>query len=294
MKTKTSRCPLLRDEKVIYCKNFPLRKMIPVEKIYQNENLCLKDVHRECPFFDKNRVNLESDLGICPFVGFEIISFCVAYPLKKITANNLMTSPCNTGAQDTCPIYRNLVGKEENKVPAYKGFLIDEKKQYLQNHMWIERHNGKVRIGLDDFGQYVIGEIQKVVLRNIGDKVDVGEWLIKIEVEEGHFELAAPVKGSIVNVNRELTDFPGIINLDPYGSGWIGEVIPESEIYTVGPEEAKRILDADILKFQNLINEFTLSSMPDGGEFLKDIRKKIRDKEKIIQIIRHFLKGKEV
>lgn len=295
MKAKIPRCPLLKDEKVIYCKNFPLRKMLPVEKIFESENLCLKDKHRSCPFFDKDKVSLESDLGICPFVAFEIISFCMAYPVKKIIANHVMTSPCNTDSYETCPVYKNVTGRHrEERVANYKGFIVDESKRYLGNHMWVEKQDGTLRIGLDDFGQYVLGEVKNVVVRTKGEKVDMNDWLVKIEVCEGSFALLAPIKGEIVNVNDELKNLPTKINTDPYGSGWIGEIRTEETFYTISPEEAKRLLDEDILKLQNIIEENSRLNMPDGGEFVKDLRRKVQDKEKVRKIVKDLLNGEEV
>ncbi len=34
-------CPFLREERVVFCKAFPLSKVLPLEKVFDKENLCL-------------------------------------------------------------------------------------------------------------------------------------------------------------------------------------------------------------------------------------------------------------
>ncbi len=45
-----------------------------------------------------------------------------------------------------------------------------------------------------------------------------------IESTKSLLEIVAPVAGKVTAVNMELTDNPGLINEDPYGSGWIAEM----------------------------------------------------------------------
>jgi glycine cleavage system H protein len=295
MRANTKRCPLLKDEKVIYCKNSRLRKMLPVEKIFELENLCLKDTYRNCPLYEEQKVNVQGDLSICPFVGFEIISFCMAFPVKKIVANHVMTSPCTTGGYEACPIYRNLLGRRsEAGFINHKGFLIDGRKEYLENHMWLEKHNGTVRVGLTDFAQYLLGEIESVGLRSRGERIGPSDPLVKIEVHEGFFELYAPISGKIVDVNEGLNDFPKIINVDPYGSGWIADIALENTPLTIDPEKAIGLLERDLLRFQKIVEEIRDPNMQDGGEFVKDLRGKIEDIKKVRRLVRELLNGKEV
>ena len=39
-------------------------------------------------------------------------------------------------------------------------------------------------------------------------------------------EIYAPVAGEVVAVNAALTDAPETLNADPYGEGWICEIVP--------------------------------------------------------------------
>lgn len=112
MKTDIRRCPLLRDEKVIYCRNFPMKKMLPVDRVFEKENLCLQGSYRLCPFFEDEKIKMEHDVKVCPFVRFEVISFCMAFPLKKIVTNHIMASPCNSNTYETCPFYKKAAGME--------------------------------------------------------------------------------------------------------------------------------------------------------------------------------------
>lgn len=290
MRYQKKRCPLLKNEKVIYCRNYPIRKMLPIEKVFENENLCLKESHRECPLYDATKVDPRNESRICPFVDFETMSFCQAYPLKKIAANELIFSPCNSEKYENCAIYRKMAGCE---IQTYKGFSLDSAKSYFENHLWVERKNGSALVGIDDFGQFVVGEVLEVQIREEGEKFSEKEWLFRLKVPEGNFEFLSPFGGMIVEANKNLQFMPQLINLDPYGC-WIAKVKIEGEIFPLGPEEAKRILDSHIERVFRIVQSGGGLTMADGGELSRDARRRIKDRRLISRLIEELLKGREV
>lgn len=52
-------------------------------------------------------------------------------------------------------------------------------------------------------------------------------------------DVFAPVGGTVVEVNESLAERPGLVNEDPYGSGWLAVIEPES------PEEFRLLLTAE-------------------------------------------------
>ena len=50
-----------------------------------------------------------------------------------------------------------------------------------------------------------------------------------VESVKAASEIYAPISGSIAAVNEALEDAPGKVNEDPYGEGWICEILTESE-----------------------------------------------------------------
>ena len=100
---------------------------------------------------------------------------------------------------------------------------------YHPSHVWARIENeGKVRIGLDDFGQRLVGRIYSVKLPEPAMKVtnDRACWVIAHKA--GESRLAATVPGWLERVNDRLLQCPSLINHDPYGEGWVMVIQPEN------------------------------------------------------------------
>lgn len=291
---RTKRCPLLREERAIYCKSFPLKKMIPFERIFQNENLCLKRNHKECPLYSKGMVLMEKELAICPFVGFETVSYCLAFPLKKIAANSIISSPCSSQAYLECSIYKRMAGEvvTERRFTNLHGFKIDETKMYLEGHVWMVKKNGVARVGLDDFAQFILGPVGAVKLRDEGERIGEYEWYMRCEVDAGEIELLAPFSGTVEHVNGRVLETPSLLNLDPYGGGWLFDLKLEGEPKIFPASGVKEYMQKQIRRLEEVLLEKAGITMADGGEFAREIRNLLKDKAS--WLIREFLKGKEV
>ena len=78
--------------------------------------------------------------------------------------------------------------------------------------------------------------------RRSGTRVEVGGVLGEVESTKSVSEIYAPVAGEVVAVNSALADAPEQLNADPYGEGWICEIVPAD------PDRAStRLLDAGAL-----------------------------------------------
>ena len=63
----------------------------------------------------------------------------------------------------------------------------------------------------------------------VGARVESGSMFGEVESTKSVSELFAPVTGEVVAVNEELEAAPEKVNEDPYGEGWICEILTESE-----------------------------------------------------------------
>ena len=61
----------------------------------------------------------------------------------------------------------------------------------------------------------------------------------EVESTKSVSEIYAPVAGEVVAVNGALTDAPETLNSDPYGEGWICEIVPTD------PASLDTLLDSD-------------------------------------------------
>lgn len=102
--------------------------------------------------------------------------------------------------------------------------------RYSIDHEWVRVvGNGRVRIGITDYAQDALGVVVFVETPEVGARVESGSMFGEVESTKSVSELFAPVTGEVVAVNEELEAAPEKVNEDPYGEGWICEILTESE-----------------------------------------------------------------
>ena len=99
-------------------------------------------------------------------------------------------------------------------------------RKYSREHEWIAVDGDTARVGITDYAQDALGDIVYVDLPAVGARVEVGGVLGEVESTKSVSEIYAPIAGEVVAVNAALGDSPELLNTDPYGAGWIGEIAP--------------------------------------------------------------------
>ena len=95
---------------------------------------------------------------------------------------------------------------------------------YDEKHSWAKIDGDIAIIGVNDFTQYLAGEISYVDLPMEGDEFKVGDAIGTVETGKWLGKYYAPVSGEIVEVNEALEDDASLINSSPYGDGWIVKI----------------------------------------------------------------------
>ena len=103
-------------------------------------------------------------------------------------------------------------------------FRVDPTCHYNEDGVWVRVAGSRARLGLADFVQQHSGDVAFVEVRLAGTPLSFGEEFASIETIKVDLTLAAPVTGVVALVNPALAAAPEIINLDPYGDGWLCEV----------------------------------------------------------------------
>lgn len=103
-------------------------------------------------------------------------------------------------------------------------------RRYSPDHEWVqvvsEDPDGtRVRLGISDFAQDALGDIVFVDLPEVGAEVDAGSTLAEVESTKSVGEVYAAVAGRVVGINDALVEQPELVNQDPYGAGWIVELL---------------------------------------------------------------------
>ena len=101
--------------------------------------------------------------------------------------------------------------------------------KYTAEHEWVRspgETEGSVRIGITHFAQDALGDIVYVSLPAVGDTVSAGAACGELESTKSVSDVYAPVDGEVVAVNESLDATPELVNSDPYGGGWLYELVP--------------------------------------------------------------------
>jgi glycine cleavage system H protein len=101
--------------------------------------------------------------------------------------------------------------------------------KYTAEHEWVRTPgdaDGSVRVGITHYAQDQLGDIVYVSLPELGDQVEAGSTCGELESTKSVSDVYAPVDGEVVSVNESLDATPELVNSDPYGGGWLYELVP--------------------------------------------------------------------
>ena len=96
-----------------------------------------------------------------------------------------------------------------------------EELKYSKEHLWVRTEGGRAVIGITDFAQTELGNVTVVELPDAGDDLEQDDSFGSVEARKTVAELYAPLSGTVLEVNSELTSTPEFINDDPYDGGWL-------------------------------------------------------------------------
>ncbi len=114
--------------------------------------------------------------------------------------------------------------------------------KYTSEHEWVRdpgETESSVRVGITDYAQDALGDIVYVSLPEVGTEIEGGSPIGELESTKSVSDVYAPVSGRVVARNEALDGSPELVNSDPYGEGWLFEVLPSD------PGEVSGLMDAD-------------------------------------------------
>jgi glycine cleavage system H lipoate-binding protein len=98
---------------------------------------------------------------------------------------------------------------------------------FHQGHTWAKLDTtGNVKVGLDDFVQKIIGRIDGIKPKKVGDSIFQGDRLFTIQQGKRKAEFNSPVDGVIDSINEAIVSNPKVIKENPYENGWIYSIKP--------------------------------------------------------------------
>lgn len=97
--------------------------------------------------------------------------------------------------------------------------------RYMETHEWIQQDGDVITVGITNFAQKQLSDLTYVELPQIGDTFEADDEVAVLESVKAASDIYAPAEGEIIEINDSLEDTPELINLDPFGDGWIYKML---------------------------------------------------------------------
>ena len=93
--------------------------------------------------------------------------------------------------------------------------------RYTDDHEWLRYEGDEATAGITAYAADQLGDIVFVELPAVGRVLKARESFGVIESVKAVSDLYSPVGGEVTAVNGELAGRPELVNVEPYGAGWM-------------------------------------------------------------------------
>ena len=145
-----------------------------------------------------------------------------------------------------------------------------------RGHTWVALENAeRVRIGLDDFSQKVLGLPTKIRLPKTGQQININKPFLSLSRQKKKAEFLAPISGVIEAVNPIVDKKLEVIHNDPYGEGWLFLVTPSNLKGDLGEMLFGQCniawTESEIIKLLGMLELSPGIILPTGGALIDDV-----------------------
>lgn len=114
--------------------------------------------------------------------------------------------------------------------PKNSNMSVPTNLKYTADHEWLNFDGEDIApIGITDFAAEALGDVVYLELPAVGSTITAGETCGEIESTKSVSDLGAPVDGEVLEINEAAVADPGVVNLDPFGNGWLVRVKVNSQ-----------------------------------------------------------------
>jgi glycine cleavage system H lipoate-binding protein len=200
---------------------------------------------------------------------------------SKMCANNYDCANCayDQMLDDTLQTDYTMFGP-----PQYlnaHGYRVPRDYYIHKGHGWARvEYGGRVRIGLDDFGNHLVGRVDKFRLPSLGTRFKPGDESFILQREGNEAGVKAPITGVVTAVNHKVLDYPNT-GADPYCAGWVMLIDPfelksdlQNLAFGVG---SVRFIEAEAERLLSMIADDPHAAAAMGGEPIADVYGAFKD-----------------
>lgn len=107
------------------------------------------------------------------------------------------------------------------------GYVQPDNYYFHRGHAWTHlEYGGRIRVGMDDFAQRLVGSLTGIELPKVGETIYQGSVGWTIDRDSRKAKILSPMEGIITAINPEVEKNASLINQDPYGAGWVYMIEP--------------------------------------------------------------------
>lgn len=100
--------------------------------------------------------------------------------------------------------------------------VILESLFYTEGHTWLRLEDDQgLCLGITEHGQALLGDVVYVQLPEVGAVIEEGQVLATLESVKSAWDVLAPIRLEVIEVNETLRASPERVNEDPYAEGWL-------------------------------------------------------------------------
>jgi|WetSurMetagenome_2_1015567.scaffolds.fasta_scaffold417104_1 glycine cleavage system H protein len=151
-------------------------------------------------------------------------------------------------------------------------------------HAWLRlTDDGDVLVGIDDFAQSVIGNVEEVRLPRMFGAVKQGRtgWFVRHGSRV--VPIVSPVSGRVIQKNEMAMHNPSLVNSSPYGDGWLLRIRPRRLPVQLSNLFAGRVAmqwqDLARAQLARMFSGTPALMFQDGGVVLSDLADRCSDAE---------------
>ena len=110
---------------------------------------------------------------------------------------------------------------------------------YSSDHEWVLVEGEEAVIGITFFAQAELGDIVYVDIVSPNKALQARQTFGTIEAVKTVSDLYVPISGEIIQINQQVEDHAELVNMDPYGEGWM------IRLKITQPEELESLLSPE-------------------------------------------------
>lgn len=91
----------------------------------------------------------------------------------------------------------------------------------FMGYLWYKQEDNVITIGINEDSLEDFDEISSVELPSEGEQVEEEVAFGTVETNDGPLDIYSPVAGTVLEINSQVVEEPGLIQEDPYEEGWL-------------------------------------------------------------------------